>query len=212
MGGAAVGVILLLIGTVWAVIAIRGKSPQPPAGAAAAPAKARDEEGDRDQRLWGNLAKQVDQRPGANPAKPPPRKPILPGPDGRITLPAPAAILRGTLLLDTSAPRGGAIVHWSSPGDCGQWEFTVAKAGDFAVFVTASAPRAAAAFTVTIDKQTIPGKADRTGDFKVYRPFRLGTAHLVKPGSYRLEIRPVNPWVPVNLLDVKLLPLPPGAR
>jgi hypothetical protein len=137
-----------------------------------------------------------------------PKKPIVPGADGCITLFASAATLHGEAHLSTDTPGGTAIDSWSTPDDWVQWEFTVDKPGDFEIAVTASAPRGAAAFTVTIGVQTMSRKADLT-DY--HRSFKVGTAHIPKAGPYRLEIRPATPWAPLNLFDVQLTPLPSKA-
>ena len=130
---------------------------------------------------------------------------IAPGKDGSITLPAAEATLHGEGLRYESGDQRDNIGFWTNADENVEWQFRVAKAGQYKVTATI-ASLASAKFEVTAGTAKATGTAPNTGDYGKFETVDVGTIELAA-GTATLAVKPVKDgWQAINLKAVTLTP------
>jgi alpha-L-fucosidase len=131
--------------------------------------------------------------------------PIPPSIDRSFTLPAGAAVVRGsTIKIEPT----GNVGFWTNPQDYVEWVVDSKDAGRSQVSVTlAVAPGAGGEFTVAVGDQKLTGRAEPTGGWQQYKTIRLGRVNL-PAGRVGVTVKPKGKFneALMNLQSVKLDP------
>ncbi len=133
--------------------------------------------------------------------------PLVPGPDGRLILPAAEAnLVGGTFRLEMH--HGGSHVgHWTDPGDQLNWLIRPARAGACEATLEVAAPEAGVC-ELAVGDRILRIAVDATGGYGEFRALPAGRIEL-PAGRCTLTLRPVRDgWKPFNLRSVTLAPVP----
>ena len=99
------------------------------------------------------------------------------------------------------------IGYWLDPQSWVEWTFRVSKPSAFDVAAEVGSQNDGAKFQVIVGNETLEGAAPNTGSWDTYTNVSLGRIMLNKPGTCRLEVRPVKQtWKPINLRSITLKP------
>ncbi|MBM4091237.1 MAG: alpha-L-fucosidase [Planctomycetes bacterium] len=102
------------------------------------------------------------------------------------------------------------IGFWLNPQSWVEWTFRISKPNAFDVAAEVGSQSDGVKFQVVVGKETLEGAAPNTGNWDTYINMSLGRTTLDKPGTYRLEVRPVKEnWKPINLRSITLMPINP---
>jgi alpha-L-fucosidase len=132
---------------------------------------------------------------------------ILQKRDGSVVLPAGEARLHGSTFQYESGGQLDNIGYWTTPEDWVDWEFQIARPGEFTVSAVIAAP-ASGDFEISVAGQTLRCSAPNTGDYTTFASVKLGVGKILAAGKIVLAVRPIkNGWQPMNLKAVRLEPL-----
>jgi alpha-L-fucosidase len=127
------------------------------------------------------------------------------GADGKVSLPAAEAILRGETLRYEGGHDRDNVGYWTDPKEWVEWEFKVSRPGTFEATASIAALESGS-FRVTVGDRSIEGKAPVTGNYGKFEKVALGRLEL-SAGKVRLAVRPVEAgWKPMNLRAIELEP------
>lgn len=128
---------------------------------------------------------------------------VQPEADGTVVLPASSAFVYGKDI--TFEPQYGNIGYWHGPDDHVLWQFELAEAGKFDVWMDAASPDESGGnrFRIEGGRETLKSEVLSTGGWDHYRATKLGTIEL-SSGHQELVMRPAVP-LKGALLDLRAL-------
>ena len=100
------------------------------------------------------------------------------------------------------------IGYWTDSRAWVSWTFKINRPGAFKVTADAALPQATTLTWNLSGKPETKAAIEATADYNDFQVRELGTLEIAEPGTYTLELRPVNKdWNPVNLQTVTLVPV-----
>jgi arylsulfatase A-like enzyme len=133
--------------------------------------------------------------------------------DGTVILPAKTADVHGVQLRYEPLPHKNTLGFWTRATDWASWEFQLARPGAFTVEVLQGCGKGqgGSEVEVSVAGQSLRFTVEDTGHFQNFKPRRIGTVDLDKPGRYTLSVKPLSrPGVAV--MDLRSLTLRPSAK
>lgn len=130
--------------------------------------------------------------------------------DGTVTCHARDATIHGVKLQYEPQPHKNTAGYWVHPTDWLSWDVTITRPGAFAVEMLQGCGKGHGGSEVKVHLagQTLVFTVEDTGHFQNFKPRRIGTVKISRPGTYTLEVRPVNKaaGAVMDLRQVRLLP------
>lgn len=131
--------------------------------------------------------------------------------DGTIVLPARTAEIRGTQVRYEPVPHKDTLGFWTRTEDRVSWEFTVTRAGSFAVEALQGCGKGQGGSEVEFDfsGQKLRLTVRETGGFQEFRPVVIGTVRFEHAGRFSLMIRPLRK-AGAAVMDLRAVTLRPA--
>jgi arylsulfatase A-like enzyme len=133
--------------------------------------------------------------------------------DGVIVLPARTAEIHGVQVRYEPVPHKNTLGFWTRVEDSVSWEFTVTRAGEFAVEVLQGCGKGQGGSEVEFDfgekKLTMP--VEDTGGFQNFKARTIGTVTLSEAGRRSLTVRPIRK-AGQAVMDLRSVTLRPVAK
>jgi alpha-L-fucosidase len=134
--------------------------------------------------------------------------------DGSVTLKAADAEIHNPGEgLSAKYESGGTkdnIGFWLNPQSWVEWTFRISKPSAFDVAALVGAQSDGVEVQMVVGQEKLVSAIPNTGNWDTYTNVSLGRIMLNKPGTCRLEVRPVKQtWKPINLRSITLKPLNP---
>jgi alpha-L-fucosidase len=127
--------------------------------------------------------------------------------DGSIRLRAGDAALHGSTLQYESGGSLDNIGYWTNPDDWADWNFKVARPGQFKVLAEIAAP-SESSFDVQLGLEKLHCAAPLTGSYRTFKTVELGVLNVASAGRATLAVHPdKDHWQAINLKAVTLQPL-----
>lgn len=138
-------------------------------------------------------------------------------PTGEIVMPARAADVRGVQLRYEPLPHKNTLGYWVRQEDWARFEFTVTRAGSFAVEALVGCGKGCGGSTVHFEffapgaqgaVRTLELVVPETGGFQSFVPQKLGAVTLETTGRHELRVRAMTKPGPavMDLREVRLVP------
>ena len=138
---------------------------------------------------------------------PPPKPPVAQGADGIIRLQAESSEY-GDLMLEPKGPGGTLnIGGWQKPEAVLRWNLKVTRGGEFSAEILVSGP--ASGLRLSVAGANLEAKLAGTKGYENFRWVPVGKLKL-EAGVHEVVVSPWKdaPWSPVNLSEVRLVPVP----
>jgi arylsulfatase A-like enzyme len=130
--------------------------------------------------------------------------------DGTISLPARTAEVHGVQLRFEPLPHKNTLGFWTRADDWASWEFTVTKAGTFAVEILQGCGKGQGGSEVelTVGEQVLKFTVEDTGHFQNFKEREIGTVKIDKAGKYTLSVKPTKKPA-AAVMDLRAVTLKP---
>jgi hypothetical protein len=134
-----------------------------------------------------------------------------PAPNGEIVLLSHAATTHSVMMRYEPATNKNCMGYWVNPADWAEWNFPVAKTGDYDVELWQGCGKGSGGSEVQVEVagQKFSFVVQDTGHFQAFVPRQLGRIHLTEGLPYSLTIRPQRKQgaAVMDVRQVKLLPV-----
>ena len=130
--------------------------------------------------------------------------------DGTLNLRPGDATLHGTEIQTEGSGDQENIGFWMNPKDFLEWTFKAVRPGKYTLSAEV-ASLANPSIILDFQRQTWIQKIPNTGSYSKYEAVEFGTVEIASAGQVKFSIKAYsNPWQPLNLRMIKMVPAKPG--
>lgn len=131
--------------------------------------------------------------------------------DGGVTLPAHHVMTHGKLLRYEPQPHKNTLGYWANAEDWAEWHVGISQPNEFEVEILQGCGKGQGGSTVEIEiaGSKLQFEIEDTGHFQNFKPRRVGTVRVAKPGTFPLMIRTIKKAkvAACDIRQIRLLPV-----